>query len=196
MTTLADDLRQAWRQLRRQPGVALAIVATLTLALGVNTALFSILRAVVFGAVPVHDPDALVAIYTVDRKNPGHMPVSDATAFDVRDALGDEVPLTFFAVRSVAVATPEGRTQVAAILATANYFDVIGVPPALGTGFTATADLGADVDEVVVSHAFWRSHLAADPDVVGQRLVVEGVPLTIVGVGPEGFAGTNLFDAS
>jgi predicted permease len=196
MTTLVDDLRQAWRQVRRQPGVAIAIVATLTLALGVNTALFSILRAVVFGAVPVHDPDTLAAVYTIDRKNPGHMPVSDMTAFDVREALGDEVPLTLFAVRSVSVATPSGRTQVTAILATANYFDVVGVTPALGTGFRATEDVGPVVEEVVVSHAFWRQKLGGDPDVIGRPLVVEGVPLTIVGVGPEGFAGTNLFDAA
>lgn len=194
------DVRFAVRQMRRQPGVAVAIVVTLTLAIAVNTALFSILRAVVFGAVPVHDPDTLAAVYTIDHNNPGHMPVSDVTAFDLRDALtqeGDPAPqLAFFAVRSMLVESDGERSPTAATLVTANYFDVLGVRPALGTTFSTTDDAGCGALEAVVSHGFWRWRLGADPHVIGRTVIVEGITFTIVGVGPEGFAGTNLFDSA
>lgn len=196
MIHLWNDLLLAARELRRRPRVSLAMLATLSLAIGLTVATFSIVRALVLGDAPVRDPDQVWALYTVDDVNPGHMPVSDPTAFDVAGQLATEQlgELTLLAGVTATVQTPGGTEPRRTVIVTSNYFEVLGVRPQLGRFFDAV-DHGAPVLEVVLSDRTWREAFDGDPLVLGRSLTVEDRALTIIGVAPPGFVGTTMLEA-
>ncbi|MFO0632062.1 MAG: ABC transporter permease [Nannocystaceae bacterium] len=196
MIHLWHDLALAWRDLRRRPGITAAIVFTLALAVGVNAATYAVVRAVLFGALQLGDPEQLAALYTVDPGNPGHMPVSAPTALDAREALRDVDAGELALSTSVATTLEldDGPVRANTMVVTANYFEVLRLPLALGRGFDHD-DLGPEVAEVVLGDALWRKHFGGSPDAIGRVLRVESRPLRIVGVAPAGFDGTSMRDA-
>ncbi|MBX7079370.1 MAG: ABC transporter permease [Nannocystaceae bacterium] len=190
------DLALAWRDLRRRPGITAAIVITLALAVGVNAATYAVVRAVLFGALPLGEPEQLAALYTVDPGNPGHMPVSAPTALDARVALRDAGTAELALSTSVptTIELDGGPVRANTMIVTANYFDVLRLPLALGRGFDHD-DRGPEVAEVVLGDALWRKHFGGSPDAIGRVLRVESQPLRIVGIAPPGFDGTSMRDA-
>lgn len=194
MSALWFDVRAAARQFRRHRAVTLAIVACLALAIGANVAAHAIVRAVAFGNLGVDDPDRLVAIYTTDVNNPGHLPMSDVNTFDLRSDAADLADIALFAETPVDLraADPRENTQVALIVS-GNYFDVLGVEPALGRWFSADDAAAWPPAEVVVTDRFWREQMGGDPDAVGSLLTIEDQPVEVVGVTPPDFHGTTMF---
>jgi len=188
LTDLQRDARIAWRQLRHAPGYATAVVLTLALGIGANTALFSVVDGVLLRPEPFTDPDRLVVVWETDRasgttREPASWPdyvdfASQArTVAQMAAIIGQEASFTPNAGEPVRVTT---------VGATHTYFPMVGVRALLGRTFTAEEDVAGGAQVAMVGETFWRSRLNADPAVVGRTLRIDDVPREIVGIVPAG----------
>lgn len=192
MTTLFQDLRSAWRSLRQAPGLTLAAVLSLGLGIGANTTIFSWVQAVLLRPIPgAVDPDRLLVLGLRSREGrerswsyPNFRDMRDgATSFDL--VAEDDL--------SMAVAVNGRAERGYGGLVSGNYFQVMGVTASLGRVLTPDDDLRPGAHPVVVlSHAYWTQRFAQDPAIVGRELIINNVPLTVVGVAQPGFIGSFL----
>ncbi len=188
------DLRWALRSARRAPGSTAIAVVSLALGIGANTAIFSLINALLLRMLPVPAPQELrlVAEDTAHPNRSWNYP--DYVAF--RD--GADLPLAAFSgVHELGLQTSNGGAGDAAELAqgvfvSGNYFAVLGVTPEIGRLFNAAEDRHFGTSPyAVLSHDYWRARFAGDPRVVGTTIRVGGYPLTIIGVARRGFTGTD-----
>ena len=191
MSTLLYDLRFALRVLAKSPAFTTATVLVLALGIGLNSATFSALYALAFSPRPLPAAERLVQLYSQDKKAPSNFRGFSHRAWrelrERRDLFSD-----VFAQHLALVAVGEGTEarRVLADIVGGNFFEVLGVPPMRGRGFTADEEVvGAEVPVVVVSHLYWRK-TGFKPDLVGSTVRVNGRLLTVVGLAPEGFTGT------
>ncbi len=190
MDTLLQDLRYAMRGLRRSPGFTLVALLTLALGIGVNSAIFGIVNAVLFRPLPVERPGELVEIYGHTATSSSHDTHSWPNYLDYRaqsETLSGLIGYSNF----FAHASFTGNADlVIGELVTDNYFQVLGVRPALGRAFVAEeyAAPGA-VPVAILSHGLWQTRFAGDPNVVGREFRMNGRVYTVVGVAPERFGG-------
>lgn len=173
---LWQDLRFGARALRRSPGFAIAAALTLALGIGANAAMFSVLNAVVLQPLPYKNPQRLVNIGT-----------GSAGEFV---ALGERLKsMTLGAWMTATHPVDDGheplRLEGASL--TANMLSMLGVTPALGRGFTETDAIPSNAAVVIISNDLWQRLFSSSRDVLGKRLMVEGVSFTIIGVMPESF---------
>jgi predicted permease len=186
---LLQDIRYGLRALRRAPGYTAAAVLTLALGVGANSAIFSLVNAALLREIPVHDPDRLVYVRT---ENSG-------TAFsypeyaDVRDHQSAFEGVMAWGGISASLNT-NGRTDLAnGLIASGNFFQVLGVSPGLGRLFGPEDDRTPGAHPVVVlSHGLWQRQFGGRTDVVGREVLLNGHRFTIVGVTPPGFTGAQL----
>jgi predicted permease len=187
MTTLSTDVRDAARALRRRPALTALLVGMLAAGIGANAAIFGVVRGVLLRPLAFPDPDGVVTLWSANaargstRDGVSRQDAADwAAATRTLAALG-----TYTGIEAnVVVRGASERARVA--LATPDVFRALRVPAALGRTLVASDDAeGASV--AVVSHAFWRRALGADPAAVGHAVTVDGEPLTVVGVMPAGF---------
>jgi predicted permease len=185
-------LKIALRNLRRSPGFVVTAIVTLALGIGVNAVVFSVLNAVVLR--PLNVPQSK-NLYLVQRMRYPTQSYPDYA--DLRDRNRTFSSLMGFNMIGPVGVTTGGSPSVAwPYLVTGNYFDAVGVRPRLGRFFHAEDEKGASsAPFVVLSYAYWRSHFGGDAGVVGRTMQVNKHPLTIIGVAPEGFRGTELFFA-
>jgi putative ABC transport system permease protein len=191
MTTILEDIRYAFRTLTKASAVTLFAVASLALGIGANAAIFSVIDAVFWRPFPVRDPANLVTLNTTDEKNPGFLPMSRLNFEDYRDKTNvfRGVAATGFAAVDVTVQNETAR--VPALIATGNYFDVVGVNPILGPGFRADQDEALGGHPVaILSNGYWKRRFGSDHAIVGSTITVNRLPYTVVGVLPESFTGT------
>lgn len=194
METLTQDLRYALRGLLRAPGFTLAAVATLALGIGANAAIFSVVNFA-FLRPPAHveAPERLVSVYTGD---PRGFVWGVSSVPDFRD-LASRAPafqaLAAYSSRMVGMATRPGAEPrtVQAEPASGAYFPVLGVRPAAGRFFGADEDAGAGQPVAVVSHGLAAREYGAPAAALGRVVRVNGTDLTVVGVAPQGFDGTQ-----
>jgi putative ABC transport system permease protein len=195
MTGFAQDFRYALRQLGKAPGFAAVAIVTLALGIGANTAIFSLLDQVLLRSLPVKDADRLVILQSVGSFN-GHTSsrTDDNFSFSYpmyRDLRDHNSVFSGLIATDWAQAGVQWRNQpelVAAELVSGNYFDVLGVQPALGRLLSASDDLVPGANPVaVLSFSYWQRRFGADPAVVNQSLLVNGRPFTVLGVTPPGF---------
>jgi len=180
------DVRHALRLLRRNPGFAAVAVLVLALAIGVNTAAFGLVDALLFKRLAVRAPDQLVRVAASATDGA----VSYADYLDYRSARSLSGLAAFTADKLEYRAEGSDQTErVAAYLVSDNYFDVLGVDLALGRGFAPSAD-ASEPPGVVLSDAFWRTRFAADPGVLGRSVWLGGASFAVVGVAPPRFTGT------
>jgi predicted permease len=189
MHALWQDVRYATRKLLRQPGFTLAALLTLALGMSANAVLFTIVNALLLRPpAGVASPDALVRLYTADYSSGRYGASSYADLKDfagAADVFTDVAAYQPSATMSGEVADPK---RIGIELVSPNYFDVLGVP-LVGRGFSAgEAATGAAV--AVVSHDYWRVHMGARPDALGATILLNGRPLSVIGVGPEAFRGS------
>lgn len=200
MGNLLSDVRFCLRAFARRPTFAVVVVATLALGLGVHAAIFSIYDEVLLRELPVPDPDGLVNLGAPGIKQ-GSTSCNDGGTCDeifsypmFRDLERAEGPFEGIAAhRNVEASLAfEGEAATgSALLVSGGYFSLLRVAPELGRLLDANDDrVDGEASAVVLSYAYWESAFGADPNVVGRTLVVNGKPLTIVGVGPHGFHGT------
>jgi predicted permease len=185
------DLRHAWRSIRRMPVLACVVVVSLGIGIGVNTAVFSWLQAVVLRPLPgVADARAFQLIEP--RQDTGSYPgVSWPEYRDLRDRVRAFPSLVAFRMAPLNVGETGRAQRTFGLLVSGNYFTALGLTPALGRFLRAdeVARPGGD-PVVVVSHDFWRTRMAGAPAAVGQTLRVNDRSLTVIGVAPERFQGT------
>jgi putative ABC transport system permease protein len=192
MTTFEDvrhDVRYACRVLFRNPGFAAAAVATLALGIGASTAIFSVAYGVSLRPLPYPEPDRLVRIYEANPAN-GQLKhkVSTGAFHEWREEVRSIESAALFGQGAIWYLTGPDAISLSVMSVSPSFFDVIGVRPALGSGFGPEADYRDVNDEVVISHDAWQRLLGGRPDVLGQRLEFERISARrIVGVMPEGF---------
>jgi len=196
------NVRLAFRTLFRTPFVTVVAILSLALGIGANAAIFSLFNQILLRNLPVRAPGELVNLSAPGPKS-GSTSCGQAGDCDVvfsypmfRDLEKAQTVFTGIAAHSDlgANVSYKGRTlDASGMLVSGSYFNVLGVRPALGRLFTPDDDRTPGGHFVVVlSHAYWRSQLDADPGILNQTLIVNGHPMTIVGVAPEGFTGTTL----
>ena len=192
------DLRYGLRGLFRNPGFALVAVATLALAIGANTAIFSLLDQALLRALPVQDPQQLVVL-SFAGSHPGHTHSDGGNSTghqhefsypmyrDLRDKNTVFSGLIGAATGWVGVTWNNHAESAPAEMVTGNYFEVLGVRPALGRLFVASDETVDGANPVaVLSFNYWKTHLAEE-SVVGKTLLINGAPFTITGVAAPGF---------
>jgi putative ABC transport system permease protein len=184
---MTTDIRYAFRLLRKSPGFSLTVVLTLALGIGVNTAIFSVVDAVMLRPLPYPHPESLVAFAEGQRTDPGAGgSVSPANLRDYGDnhVLAGIVHIGTTGLTLTGGSEPE---RLSAVQTTANFFAVLGVEPALGRGFSAEEDRFGARHVVVLSDELWRRRFGGDPRVIGRAALLDGEPYTILGVMPRRF---------
>jgi predicted permease len=190
---MTNDLRVAFRQLKKSPGFAVTAILTLALGIGANAVVFGVLNALVLR--PVNVPRAQ-NLYMVQRFQFPSQSYPDY--LDLRDRNRTfESLVTFDIMGPVGVDTGGGNPATAwPYLASGNYFDALDIQPYLGRFFHAADERGPNsAPYVVLSYAYWHGHFHDDPGVLGQMMRINKHPLTVIGVAPPDFRGTELFFA-
>ena len=201
MTNLIQDLQYALRQLRKSWGFTLVVVLTLAMGIGANTAVFSVMNAILLQLLPVSHPEGLSYVQMANGQGqvPGGNNTGDSsTSFteqtfealrqrtDVFEELVAYVPLSF--TGSVAVRYGDLPEESEGEEVSGNFFSGIGVRMERGRGFSLN-DEKSHAPITVLSYDYWTRRFSRDPSVLGQTLYVRGVPLTVVGITAHGFKG-------
>lgn len=190
MQTLFQDLRYGIRLLFRNPGFTLVAVITLALGIGANTAMFSVVNAVLLRPLPFPKPDRLVMLFhSYPRINLARASVSAPGFVYYRDQAQSYENMAAVTTRQApqnltGVGTPE---RVRSALVSAGFFPTLQVRPVLGRAFLPEEDQPGRNHEVVLSYGFWQRHYAGDREVVGKTVTLDGIGYNIVGVMPAGF---------
>jgi putative ABC transport system permease protein len=192
------DLRRSARTLARAPGFALIVVATLALGVGANTAVFSVLDAVILEDLPYRQPEGLVRVYEESTTNPGeptYLRGPAALAFHrATDIIESFATIYTYREQSADLTGGERPERVVVSAVSAGYFETLGIRPRLGRTFLEEESTGpgeqSEQDRprvVILSHGLWARRFSSDPDVVGRTLPLDGRTYEIVGVMPRGF---------
>jgi predicted permease len=186
MGTLGQDLRYGLRQLRRNPGFTLIAVLTLALGIGANTAIFSVVNAVLLTPLPYADAGRLVSVY--QRTQGGSYNVFSAPNYIAwRDHAQAFESLAVYTSKSYNLASATEVEHITGQPVTASLFPLLGVNPILGRTFDTPEDLPGGPKVVVLSYPFWRKHYGRARSVIGTALKLDGEGYTILGVMPRGF---------
>jgi len=192
--TALKDLRYAARGLARNPGFTAAAVLSLALGIGANTAIFSLVRTLMLHMLPVHQPEQLVYLYRTGGWGRGFISyplyLDLAKRNDVFDGAAARTGVDKRRFNRPGAAGVE-FAQVEYV--TGNYFNLLGVPQALGRLFNDDDNRTPKAHPLaVLSYEFWRDHFNSDPAVLGQTVLVDNQPLTVIGVAAAGFRGVEL----
>jgi predicted permease len=192
-----NDIRFAFRKLRKSPAFTAIAVVTLALGIGLNTAIFSLVNDLFLRSLPFKEPSRIVHLYGGDKsRDLVDLPVSAPRFEHFRDgqticeSLAGE---NFFAFTLTGLGDP---AQIFGGRLTSNYFDVLGVRPIIGRSFLPEEQEGADV--ALITENFWKKRMGGDPNVIGRSITLDGTAHTIVGVMPNMTArwfGANPFNA-
>jgi putative ABC transport system permease protein len=199
MYTFWQDIRFGLRVLRKNLGFTIIAVITLALGIGANTAIFSVMNQILLRRLPVRNPGELVVLHA-----PG--PATGRIASDgdptesfsypmykgLRDGAANVIGLIARSSSDASLAS-QGQTERGRLeLVTGNYFNVLGVAPAIGRVFDAHDDTAGGNQLAVISYNYWTRHFAGDPNVLNKTILVNNVPMTIVGVSRKGFTGVQV----
>ena len=185
---VVQDLQYALRQSRKAPGFALTVVLTLALSVGLATAVFCVLDAVVLRPLPYPRADRIVEIDSHNSSGGYYQPASWPSYQDERAQTAAFKALAgYFRWREAAAETPSGPAVFQSIRTTDNFFDVFAVPPMLGRTFLPGEQIAGKNDVVVLSYESWAKHFNGSRDVIGTSVRLDGRAYTIVGVMPPGF---------
>ena len=180
---LARDIRYGLRTLRRTPAFTIAALVTLALGIGANTAIFSVVNAVLLRPLPYFEPERLVQL--VRNRHPGTPSQDGRRYLFFREHLRSVSALAAYRGAGSLNMQQDGDARYVSVLAVSKeYFDVFGIRPALGGPFTSEHDVEGGPDVAILSDALWRSAFGASPDAIGRSIVIADKPHTIVGVLP------------
>jgi predicted permease len=198
MGSVWRDLKYGFRTLARSPGFTIVAVLSLALGIGANTAIFTLTNAVFLNPLPVRDAARVVQVFTVDHAttttaaNFLRTPMSFLNYKDFRDQNNVFSGLAAFTLTGVTLTGHGDPKPETGMLVSANYFDVLGIKPALGRTFFADEDRSEGGNTVtVLSHSLWVQLFGADPAVIGKTVEFNSIPYTVIGVMPADFKGTQ-----
>jgi hypothetical protein len=200
MPILLQDFRYAVRQLLNSPWFTLIVVFTLALGIGANSAIFSVMNAVLLRGLPVPNSQQLVYLHVPSGQPHGAENTGDSTTSfsepvfehlrqDHR-AFADLIAFVPLAIGKVGVRFGEMPEEAEGDMVSGNFFSGLGVSLARGRAF-ALEDERVHSHVVVLSYAYWARRFGENPSVLGQTLFIKGNPFTIIGVGPEDFLGVE-----
>src|SRR5580692_3287828 len=190
MGTLFQDLRFAFRQLRKAPSFTATAVLTLALGIGVNTAIFSLVNSLLLKPLPVPDPQQIATLAPRENKGPLQLGLSWNEYKEVRaqstrffsDVLAYTMSIDGLAVNG------QKPDRIMTTYVSGNFFEGLGLKPAAGRLLLRSEGevLGRD-PVIVLGYDYWQQRFNGDPNVVGRPVMLDGQPVTIIGVAPKGF---------
>jgi len=191
---LMQDLRYGLRTLRKSLGFTAVAGLSLSLGIGANAAIFSLVNTVLLRPLPVENPERLVSLNYASEKGGGDEPIFSYLNYrDLRDRNNALDGLIAYRIAPISLSHDGINERAWGYLATGNYFDVLGVKPALGRLLRPEDDIAEGAHPVmVISHDCWQKRFAGDPNVVGRSVTVNARSFTIIGVVPRGFHGTEI----
>jgi len=194
MDILLQDLRYALRMLARNPAFALVVILTLALGVGVNTAFFSVANFIVLRPLPVRDPGQLVVLAMREKATSEILDVSYADFLDYRQETSAFSGMLAYRLGFDALAADNRADHIISSYVSGNYFSLLGIQPALGRLIEPGEGRTPGADPVVVlGYAYWQRRFAGDPAVVGKKALLDGNPVTIIGVAQKEFSGAYYF---
>ncbi len=185
---LTHDLKFGFRMLLRRPLLTIGIALSLALGIGANSAVFSLVDAVLFRPLNVGNPARLVSVFTSDYSGSQYGASSYADFIDFRDKADVFESAAAFTEISTTLRTENQAERAFGLLVSANYFDLLGVKAAHGRTFRTEDDQGT----LVISHSFWQRKFGGDPSLIGKTVYLNNNSFTVIGITPEGFTGTDL----
>lgn len=188
MKEILLDLRYGWRMLKNTPGLTIIVVTMLALGVGANSAVFSIFSATLLRALPYDKPEELVHLNGV--RNQGsfqQQPFSYPNFVDIRDRNQVFSQIGAYSGTSASLSGKDGAEQVIIPVASAGFFETLGVKPAMGRTFQTEDEQGQSAPVVMLTYGGWQRYFAGSPDVVGKTMVLDGTLNTVVGVLPRSF---------
>ncbi len=188
MRTLLQDLRYGFRMLVKNPGFTLVAVVTLALGIGANTAIFSVVNGVLLRPLPYPDADRLVSLQAV---NPAQgIRASNISPPDFADWKNQSQifeDMTAFVTGGAILSGGNEPERVPAAYVSASFFSVLGIQPAMGRGFLAEEDRAGNDTVAIISHGLWQRRFGANPNVIGNKVIIGGEASTVIGVMPADF---------
>ena len=191
---MMTDIRYGLRQLIKHPGFTLVAVLTLALGIGANTAIFSVVNAVLLKPLPFPAPEELVAVGGVDRSETASSPKLSSMCypdfFDIREQNHSFASMAVYRDRTLALVDEKEAQSVRGQKVSGEFFDVLGMKPMMGRGFARAdeqAGGGPGGFKVILSYGFWQNHFNHADDIIGRVLMLDGRPYTVIGVMPQSF---------
>ncbi|MEY2578985.1 MAG: hypothetical protein QOI49_1809, partial [Verrucomicrobiota bacterium] len=190
---MLNDIRYGLRQLIKHPAFTIIAVLTLALGIGANTAIFSVVNAVLLKPLPFPAPDELIAVGMTDSRQKAQTDLNSLSYpdfFDFRDQNRTLASSAVYRDRSFALTSEEGATSAHGVKVSAEFFDVLGIKPKMGRAFVRDDEQGGGGPggfKVIISDDFWKKHFGADPNVIGRTITLDRRPHTVIGVMPAGF---------
>jgi putative ABC transport system permease protein len=179
------DLRHALRLLVRAPGFSAVAVATFAIGIGVNTAVFSVVHGVLLAPLPYPDADRITLVWLDNRRQNIREDITSYPTYrDWRDRNTSFEHLAAFSTQSFTVTGAGEPERIIGAIATANFFDVMGLPPVLGRVFTADREASGDDEVIVLSYGLWQRRFGGRTDVLGETIALNGRPYEVIGVMP------------
>src|SRR5215217_2115672 len=189
---MKKDLLHSIRSLRRQPAFTVIAVLTLALGIGANTAIFSVVNAVLLKPLAATDPDRLMTFWhSTPAKGLKHVDLNDALVAYYRDRTRTFQGLSAFETGNFSITGGGEPEVVPGAIVTFNYFEVLGREPLYGRTFTRQEDTPGNNHVALLSYALWQSRFGANPNIVGQSINLDGALATIVGIMPSDFDFPN-----
>jgi len=189
--SVMSDCRYGLRQLRKSPGFTVTVIFTLALAIGANTAIFSMVNALILKSLPYSHPERMGTIYTRIIAGAGASDERHKLNGEQWELLRDNVPSLIAAVSSPRTSGvnlgwgSEGQYLHAARVS-AHYFDVLAIQPIMGRNFSEDEDRPHGPKAAILSYSLWRNTFSANPNILGQAIWLKGEPYTVIGVLPDG----------
>ena len=183
---LLQDVSYGVRALRKNPGFASVIVLTLALGIGANTAVFSVVRAVVLAPLPYAQPDRLVVVWE-SRPNVKALGASYPDFLDWHRSARSFEESAAFTTRNYDLTSPGTPQHLDGMEISSGFFSTLGVKPAMGHDFSPSEDLPHGTSAVIISDRLWRNCFASSPEALGKSILLDGAEYTILGVLPPGF---------
>ncbi len=197
MDSLFQDVRYAARKLLHSPGFTVIVITTLALAIGATTAVFSIVNGVLFESLPFRDPEQVMAVASLSKKDGKLVHMSGPDFADYRAQTHSFVAMAAMEDDNSANLSISGSEplRLNSALVGANFFDILGAPMELGRGFVAGEDATGARDVVVLSDHLWRDQFGADRHIIGRTLSINGDDYAVVGVARPAIAYPSSPDA-
>ena len=189
MTTLWQDIKYGARMLARSPGFTAVAVLSLALGIGANTTIFSLVNALLLRPLPGSNPSELATVYTSDSSGPLYSASSYLDYLDYRDRNSSFSALAAYRLQPMVVSHGERGDFSMGSMVTGNYFELLGINAIFGRTFGPAEDAPGAPVVAVLSHNSWAQRFGSDPAVVGENIRINGVPATVIGIAPKGFAG-------
>ncbi|MBA3441913.1 MAG: ABC transporter permease [Pyrinomonadaceae bacterium] len=188
MRTLWQDLHYGARMLLKSPGFTFVAVLALALGIGANTAIFSVVNAVLLKPLPFNNPQRIVAVWDVNvQKNNSQSPVAPAKFVDLREQSRSFEQVAAIYAQDLNLTDTDEPESLSASLVTSGFFEALGASPAFGRAFTPEEDTYGSQRAVILSHSLWQRRFGADRNIVGRQVGLSKESYTVVGVMPAGF---------